>query len=170
MENFFAAATGQHQKGRLDRLVDAAKRFPDIETITNRALEEFLYEWSSAFDYRGVSQTTVDTFANKVAYRLQGLNRLQQNLERRDEKNQVARRLILILLAHEIEHISQSESIQLFTSYGITGVSAAKDMVKQHLMRHNLDDDYKRSRNVVQLMRQGGPASLLHAGRVTSSL
>lgn len=66
-----------------------------------------------------------------------------------------------------MEHISQWKDIQLYTSRGVDRVSAAMSVAEKYL--ETVKADYKRSRNIVQILKEGGPAALLQSGDTPSS-
>jgi hypothetical protein len=101
-------------------------------------------------------------FEAEVADRLRRLKQARQNIGRKDWE---ADRFWLVFLAHEVEYISQSVHIDPYTSQGVNSSSAARKMVERYL--DTVGDDYKRCSKVVQVLKEGGPASLLVVGRST---
>lgn len=95
-------------------------------------------------------------FEAEVACRLRRLKQARQNIEKADWE---AGSLWLIFLAHEIEYISQSRYISYYTDQGVNSSSAARRIVEKYL--HISGNDYKRCRNIIQVIKIGGPASLL---------
>ena len=103
-------------------------------------------------------------FEDSVASRLSRLKKARDNIERDDWQ---ANRIWLVCLAHEVECISQWTDIYRLTARGIGVMSAAKSLAKQYI--DTVDSDIKRGKNIVRILIEGGPTSLLLDGGIPSS-
>jgi hypothetical protein len=163
-EAFFTAALGSsEEKKRVKRvklLVSVVRGFSKTEGLSN-GLYKRLSGWPRIFRPKpevGFEDGSVPetAFEAKVARRLHRLKQARQDIPKGGWE---ASRLWLVLLAHEVEYISQSEYIDLYTSRGVNPMSAAIKMAKKYL--DTAGNDHRRGRNIVQVMKEGGPASLL---------
>lgn len=103
-------------------------------------------------------------FIYSVASRLARLKTAHDKLERDDWQ---ANRIWLLCLAHEVEYIAQWNHIYLLTSRGIGAMSAAKRLAKEYI--DTVDRDLKRGKNIVRILMEEGPTSLLLDGDTPSS-
>jgi hypothetical protein len=177
---FFTAALGSSEKKRakertkervkerVERLVSVVQGFSTAKGFTD-GLYKHLDRWSCIFQSKpevGFEDGPIPAgFEAEVAHRLR---RLEQARHKIKKKNWGDTRLWLVCLAHEVEYISQWEDIDLYTSKGVNRMSAAITMAEKYLS--TTSGDNKRGRNIVQVMRVGGPASLLEDGGMPQSM
>ena len=154
-KEFFTAALGESKEKRVEQLTTIAERistaeYPSdvVDTLCSRQL-------SSLLDQNARPAPESD-FRTRTAQRLSRLNGLRKDIKRKDR---VAQRLWLVLLAHEIQYISQSDEIQDYTDKGVNSIAAAKRIAEKEL--DITSNDYKKRRNILKIMSEGGPASLL---------
>lgn len=144
-------------------LAGVVQGFSTEEELSGKLIKHFSHKYICPAEPEvGVEDGSNPTFETKVARRLCRLKR--SRLQIWDDWG--ARRLWLVLIIHEMDHISQSEDIKIYTSRGVNQMSAAMKMAKKYL--DTVYGDYKRGRNIVEVMEKGGPASLF-VGRQTSS-
>jgi hypothetical protein len=123
--------------------------------------------WSHIFLFKseeGLGDESIPKteFEAGVAHRLRQLEQARHHI--RDYGDT---RLWLVCLAHEIEYISQWKNIYLHTDRGVDAKSAAITMAAKYLK--TAKSDFKRSRNIVQIMKEGGPAYLTENARFPQS-
>jgi hypothetical protein len=160
LKEFFTAVLGSPDEKRVQRLVRVVQGFCKAKELPDGLYERLWPEWSRIFrSPPEVGFEAGSKFETEVAYRLRRLMQARQNIRKGDWE---VSRLWLVFLAHEVEHISRWESIDLYTSRGIDPMSAAIKIAKKYF--DTADVNYKRSRNIVQLLKEGGPASLLEDG------
>ena len=167
-EAYFTAVLGSSEEKRAQRLISVARGFSEAERFSDGLFKRlsgwsriFLSKREAGFEDGSLPETE---FEAEVAHRLRQLEQARHKIRRKDWGDT---RLWLVCLAHEIEHISQWECINLYTSRGVDPMSAAVKMATKYL--YTASGDYKRSRNVVQIMKEGGPASLLEDGGLPQS-
>ncbi|KAH6667754.1 hypothetical protein B0J14DRAFT_567124 [Halenospora varia] len=155
---FFTAALGRSKEKRVKRLVGVVEGFSKAKELPDGSHKPFCSGWPriSGSEVGSEAESTPKTFEAEVADRLCRLKQIRQNIRRGDWE---ASRLWLICLAHEVEHISKWEGIDTYTNRGVDRVSAATKIVEKHL--GPVKDDLKKSRNIFQVMKEGGPAAML---------
>jgi hypothetical protein len=166
-EQWFKTALGTSAKPeRVTRLAGIAHGFP----CDDRSCEQLRSAWSRIFPPGQKVEAETGSipaakFEATVAYRLRRLSRARQNLQKHDW---IARRMWQILLAHELESISLSEHIHGYTGHGVDPNSAAQKIARKYL--ETAKADFKCSANIVQVIKEGGPASLLAFCRTPPSM
>jgi hypothetical protein len=128
--------------------------------ISNR-LHERLSGWSNIFS----EEIPITPFEEDVARRLRPLGQARLTLTSNTPLNT---RLYLVSLHHEIQYISQCPEIQDYTGRGVESMSAAIKLATKFLAP--AAPDYKRSKNMVHIMREGGPASILEQWGILQSM
>jgi hypothetical protein len=167
-EAFFTAALGSSEEKRVERLVKVVGGFSKGEGFSD-GLYKRLSGWSHifwskqevGFDDGSIPETA---FEAGVAHRLRQLKQVRHKIRKKDWGDT---RLWLVFVAHEVEYISQWEHIYLYTSRGVDSMSAAIKMATKYL--DTASGDYKRGRNIVQVMKKGGPAWVLEDGGLPQS-
>ena len=168
-EAFFAGALGSSEEDeKVKQLASVVRGFPTAEGFSD-GLCKRLSGWSCFFRSKpevGFEDGSIPEteFEVGVAHRLRQLKHARHKIRR---KNWEDTRLWLVFLAHEVEYISQWEHINLYTSTGVDAMSAAIKMATKYL--DTASGDNKRGRNIVQVMKEGGPASLLEDGGLPQS-
>ncbi|CAG8982691.1 hypothetical protein HYALB_00000972 [Hymenoscyphus albidus] len=161
-EAFFIAALGSSEEKRVKRLVSVVRGFSKADEFSvglHQNLSGWLYIFKSEPEVGFEDGSAPETaFEAGVAQRLRQLKQARCKMKEKWADT----RLWLVFLAHEVEYISQWEHISLYTSRGVDSMSAAIKMATKYLDKAN--GDYKRGRNIIQVMKEGGPASLLESG------
>ena len=163
LEAYFTAALLKPEK-RVKQIVSVVQGYSKSRGFSDGFYNR-LSRWSLIFPSNLEVDLPETPFETKVAHRLHRLRQARQNIKNKDWGDT---RLWLILLAHEVEYISKWEYIDLFTSRGIDPMAAATKMATKYL--DTAGGDYKRARNIVQVMKEGGPASLLENGGLAQSV
>ena len=164
-ETYFTAVFGRGEEKRVKRLVRVVEGFSKAKELSDESYKNFGTRWTQIFKSESEAGSISKVgFEAEVANRLCQLKQARQNIGGKDWE---AGRAWLISLAHEVEHISQWKDIQLYTSRGVDRVSAAMSVAEKYL--ETVKADYKRSRNIVQILKEGGPAALLQSGDTPSS-
>jgi hypothetical protein len=151
------------------QLASVVRGFPTAKRFSDE-LPKRLSRWSYFFrskPERGGSKdgSIPETeFEVGVAHRLRQLKHARHEIRR---KNWGDTRLWLVFLAHEVEYISKWEHINLYTSIRVDAMSAAIKMATKYL--DTASGDNKRGRNIVQVIKEGGLASLLEDGGLPQS-
>ena len=164
-EAIFTALLGSSQIKRVERLSSVVRGF---SKGFSDGFDERLSAWHNFWSEREVGYeggSIPGTFELEVSRRLHRLKQARYRIRNRDW---VARRLWLIFLVHEVEYISQWEHIELYTSRGVDPMSAALKMATKYL--YTAKGDYKRGKNIVRVMKEGGPASVLEDGGLAQSM
>ncbi|KAL5315980.1 hypothetical protein ACEPPN_016854 [Leptodophora sp. 'Broadleaf-Isolate-01'] len=163
---FFVAALGSSEEIRVARLTSVVESF---SKGFSDGFKTRLSEWHSfwpkldvVFESGPIPETV---FEAGVACRLRRLGQARSKIKKKDW---VATRLWLLFLAHEVEHISQWEHVDLFTSRGVDSMSIAIKMATKYL--GTAKRDYKRAKKILQVMKEGGPASVLENGGLPQSI
>lgn len=100
-------------------------------------------------------QSTLQISEAEVFKKLDRLKQIRQNIPKGDWE---ARRLWLLCIQLEIEHLSKWEGIDAYTTRGVDRLSAAVKIVEKQI--GPVKDSLKRSRNIFQVMKEGGPAAV----------
>jgi hypothetical protein len=157
---FFTAALGRPEEKRMKRLIDVAEGFSAAKRLSDESNNPFCLKWPRISEpgpeVGSKAKSTPETFEVEIAHRLYRLKQIRQDIRRGDWNTG---RLWLICLTHEVEHISRCEGIDAYTTRGVGRVSAAIKMVGKYL--GPLNDYLKRSKNIFQIMKEGGPAAVL---------
>ena len=145
---------------QVKRLVRTAQGFSEAKELSDEFYTGFWSKWPPIFSAPEVgsdgSGFEAGSFEAGVGRRLRRLKQAHQNIQKKDWE---AERLWLVCLAHEVEHISQWEGIEQYTSQGVDPISAAITMAEYSM--GEVKDHHKRGRNIVQVMKEGGPAAML---------
>ncbi|KAH8591183.1 hypothetical protein B0O99DRAFT_690789 [Bisporella sp. PMI_857] len=166
---FFTAKLGGSNEKRVKRLVDVVQNFSNAEKLSGESCELFARQWSRVFNSEPDAEYNAEfiletAFETKVASRLRRLKIARPKIRKRDEKGE---RLWLVYLAHEVEYISQHNDIDHYTAKGVGRMSVAKTIARRYL--DSATSNYKRSQNFVELLKEGGPSSLIEDWDTTSS-
>jgi hypothetical protein len=155
---FFTAALGTLTKERLKRLVGVVEGFSTAEELPGGSHKPFCSGWPciSKPEVGSNAESAPKIFEDEFADRLCRLKQIGKIIRKEDWE---ANRIWLICVAHEVEHISKSEGIDAYTSKGVDRVSAATKIVKKNLGLTK--EDFKRMRNIFQVMKEGAPAAVL---------
>jgi hypothetical protein len=171
-EAFFTAALGRSEKERVkgrskeervkervELLVGVVEGFSKAKERPDGLRKSFWSRWPPIFGSAPEAEveSTPKTFEAGYTDRLRRLRQIGQDIRKGDWE---ASRLWLICVAHELEHISQWEGIDAYTSKGVDRRSAAAKIVEKHLGKWG-SDLLKRCGNIVHLMTEGGPAAVL---------
>lgn len=172
---FFNTVLGSSaDKKRVGRLVHIVHGFCRSGGISDESTTRFMDAWSRIF-LSGTAVTTdvvegsipiPSSWDASIGQRLRRLRRARQNVGG-EKRNWEYRRLWQLLLAHEVEHISQSEHVKLYTARGVGALTVALKMAEAYL--ESVHEDYKKALVMVQVMAEGGPASLLQDGNAPPS-
>ncbi|KAH9205063.1 hypothetical protein DL95DRAFT_451403 [Leptodontidium sp. 2 PMI_412] len=160
IEAFFAAALGNSKKMKVEQLVGVVRGYSEgFSDGFNQRLSRWYNFWPEPEAVLEGGPILEMVFEDGVACRLRRLGQARSKIEKKDWG---ATRLWLLFLAHEVEYISQWEHIYLWTSRGVDPMSAAIKMATNYLP--TAKSNYQRARNIVQIMKEGGPASVLENG------
>jgi hypothetical protein len=75
-----------------------------------------------------------------------------------------AGRLSLIFVAHDVDHISRSEGLELASGKGRNTAAFEEIAEGCSIYMDTVREDHKKSRNYMLLLEIGGPGSLLEVG------
>ncbi|KAH6714039.1 hypothetical protein BKA61DRAFT_674650 [Leptodontidium sp. MPI-SDFR-AT-0119] len=165
LEAFFAAALGSSKKMKVEQLVGVVRGYSEgFSDGFNQRLSRWYNFWPEPEAVLKGEPILEMVFEAGVACRLRRLGQARSKIEK---KAWGATRLWLLFLAHEVEYISQWEHIYLWTSRGVDPMSAAIKMATNYLP--TAKSDYQRARNIVQIMKEGGPASVLENGGLSQT-
>lgn len=152
---------GDFTEKRLKLLVGVVQGFSEARGLTDGFYRHFwsgrqyLFRFPEVASDGSLLETLLET---GVPYRLRRLKQIRQNIQKGDRE---ANRLWFICLAHEVEHISKWGGIGGYTRKGVDRVSAAIEIVECYLGDLSKNLDIKKSRNILQIMKEGGPAAVL---------
>lgn len=154
-EAFFTSVLGESKEKRVKRLVGIVEGFSKAKELPDKLDKSFWSRWPLIFG----PEPEVGSEAIQAGYtdRLRRLKQTRQSIRKGEWE---AHRLWLICVAHEVEHISLWEGIDAHTSQGVNRLSAATKIVEEHLGEEGKEIP-KRCRNIVHLMKEGGPAAVL---------
>ena len=162
---FFRAAIGQNKEKQVERLVRAVQSFATAVDRPSSFYENF---WSVYLPTNPAMEPTSDpsrkdlkeVSADEVRNRLLRLKAVRQIA-----KHGVAGRLCRIFFAHEVDYISQWNDLDT-SGRGVGRLSAAMNTVARlsSVALKDVQYDLKKSRNIMQVLEEGGPSSVVEIG------
>jgi len=143
-------------------LLNQLQEFDESENDSVARLSNFWSREKRKNIFDTISEISVEDLSQKETAEVDSSKRLRRLEQARNCINEAGtdwetKRILLIFLAHELDYISKSDFIE--TSRGMSKVAASKIFIRRNITVS--DVDWKRCRNVQQILQIGGPASLL---------
>lgn len=160
--DYFAKRNPDSSSARIQRLVRAVQGFQEAQKL-------------STFSYSTLWSSTPDIFGGSDS-KLARIDRLQQGREKlktTTAKHECASRLALMLLNHDVDHLSSMKPLPSLSPGKVKKRSscAYEELAnKSNVSSQKLRSDCNKSTGYLELLVQAGPGYLLEIGRNVASL